>query len=110
MKIACLSCGHAYDVAEGTNLRGVTCPQCGKPPAAHFPHEKMLRFEAVESPAFARACEHARRGEADQAFAALEEAFRAGYDDVERVRSERDLAPLRNDPRFADLLKRYRPT
>lgn len=108
MKIACLSCGHAYEIAEGTNLRGVTCPKCGVPPAAHFPHEKMLRFESVENPAVARACEHARRGEREPALAALEEAFRAGYDDFERVENDPALSGLRGDPRFADLLKRYR--
>lgn len=108
MKITCLSCGHVYDVAEGTNLQGVRCARCGNPPAAHFPHEKMLRFEAVENAAVSRACDHARKGERDQALAALEEAFAAGYDDFERVESDPSLSPLRGDPRFADLVKRYR--
>ena len=108
MKITCLSCGHLYEIAEGANLRHVTCARCGNPPAAHFPHEKMLRFEAVESPAYARACSHALKGETDAALAALEEAFRAGYDDFERAESDPAIAPLRRDPRFADLIKRYR--
>ena len=108
MTIACLSCGHEHDVAEGTNLRGVRCPKCGTPPAAHFPHEKMLRFEAVRSEAYARACDHAGRGETERALAALEEAARGGYDDLERMEADPALAALRADPRFRELMKRLR--
>jgi hypothetical protein len=107
--IACLSCGREYDVPEGTDLRGVACPSCRTPAAADFTHEKMLRFEAVESEPYARACEHARRGEADRAFAALEEAVRGGYDDVERIAADPALAGLRADPRFRRLVDRHSP-
>src|SRR5437773_7350161 len=108
MKLTCLSCGHLHEVAEGTNLRGVACPRCGTPPSAHFPHEKMVRFEAVECEAYARACEHARRGERVQALEALEEAVRGGYDDVERIGAEPAFATLRSDPRFRELMNRKR--
>ena len=108
MKIACLSCGHVHEVAEGTDLRGVLCPKCKAPPAAHFPHEKMLRFEAVESATYARVCEHAGRGEVDAALAALEEALRGGYDDFERIGADPALGRVRADPRFRELMNRYR--
>jgi hypothetical protein len=108
MMIACLSCGRTHEVAEGTDLRGVACPGCGTPAAAHFPHEKMLRFEAVESAAYARACEEALRGKADGALAALEEAILGGYHDFERIGADPALAALRGDPRFRELMDRHR--
>jgi hypothetical protein len=108
VKIACLSCGHTHEVAEGTDLRGVVCPRCRTPAAAHFPHQKMLRFEAVESAAYARAGELARRGDPDGALAALEESIRGGYDDFERIAADPALAALRGDPRFRELMDRHR--
>jgi predicted nucleic acid-binding Zn-ribbon protein len=106
--IACLACGHLHAVPEGSTLRGVACPKCGTPAAAHFPHEKMMRFEAVESEAYARACEHARRGDPERALAALEEAVRGGYDDFERIGADPAFATLRADPRFREWMSRSR--
>ncbi len=108
MKLTCFHCSHLHEVPEGTDLRGVACPRCGTPPSAHFTHAKMLRFEAAGNGAYERACEHARRGEKAPALAALEEALAGGYDDFDLVDADPALAPLRSDPRYAELLKRYR--
>jgi hypothetical protein len=99
--ITCWNCGAAYDVADGADLRGVTCPSC-KNPAAHY-------FQNVSTPAYDRACQHAHRGEKDAALAALEEALRGGLD-LEIVDSDPALGNLRSDPRFASLVTKYRPT
>src|SRR5439155_6270718 len=32
VKITCWKCGRGYDVADGADLRGVSCPSCGNPP------------------------------------------------------------------------------
>lgn len=109
MRLACLSCGFEHDVAEGTNLRLVRCPRCGSPPAAHFPHEKFVRFESADHPLYAKAAEHAGRGETDAALAALEELLAGGYDDLERIGADRALAAVRADPRYRELMKRHRP-
>jgi hypothetical protein len=108
MKVTCLQCGHSYDVSEGADVAKIPCPACATPQGAHFPYAKSVRFEAVDHPAYLRACEHARRGDADGALAALEEAFRSGYDDFERPGADPALAGLRSDPRLADLVRRYR--
>ena len=98
-----MSCGHPHEVAEGADLGRVACPRCG------VPHERMVQLRPASDPAaYARACDCARRGALDDALAALAEAFAGGYDDFERVDHERSLAPLRRDPRFADLLKKAR--
>jgi hypothetical protein len=67
-----------------------------------------MRFESLESRAYATACERARAGDPDAALAALEEALVAGMD-LEIVDSDPALGKLRPDPRYAALLKKYRP-
>ena len=101
VKITCWKCGTGYDVADGADLRAVKCPQCGNPPTN--------TFELVGSPAYDRACDLARRGEKDAALAALEEALKGGID-LELVDNDPALGKLRSDPRFAPLVKKYRPT
>ncbi len=98
--ITCWKCGAGYGVADGADLRGVTCPQCKNPPTNYF--------QNVSSPAYDRACDHARRGEKDAALLALEEALKGGVD-LEIVDSDPALGKLRSDPRFAPLVKKYRP-
>src|SRR5687768_10575739 len=99
MKLTCLSCSHLFEVKEGDPLQGLKCPKCGVPIADHFPHAKSVRFESAENPAYARACELARRGEIEPALAALEEALRSGFD-PELAGSDPALAKLRADPRW----------
>jgi phage FluMu protein Com len=98
--ITCWKCGTGYDVADGADLRAVKCPQCKNPPTN--------TFQSLENAAYDRACDHARRGEKDAALTALEEALKSGVD-LEIVDSDPALGKLRSDPRFAPLLKRYRP-
>ncbi len=54
------------------------------------------------------ACSLALTGEADEAFAALARAVEQGYDDAGWMVEDEDLAALRTDARFADLLRRVR--
>lgn len=65
-------------------------------------------------------CAHSTVGDADKGCAALEAAFRSGYgsadlygfgkanEDYERLMRDADLANLRADPRFGEIVKRYR--
>ena len=52
------------------------------------------------------ACSLSLTGQPDQAFDALEKAAALGYADAEWMQSDEDLAPIRQDPRFARLLAR----
>jgi tetratricopeptide (TPR) repeat protein len=52
------------------------------------------------------ACSYALTGQTEEAFAALELAVELGFDDVEHLRDDQDLEPLRSDPRYAPLLER----
>ena len=53
------------------------------------------------------ACSYALLGMTDKAFTALERALRLGYSHFRRLRRDPDLKSLRDDPRFARLLRRY---
>jgi len=98
--ITCWKCGSGYEVADGAELRGVSCPACKNPPTNYF--------VPVGSPAYDRACERARSGDKDAALAALEEALTSGID-LEIVDSDPALGALRNDPRFVALVRKHRP-
>jgi Flp pilus assembly protein TadD len=52
------------------------------------------------------ACSLALTGDADGAFAALGQAIDLGYEDGALLSDDPDLAPLRGDPRFAELAQR----
>lgn len=54
------------------------------------------------------ACFLALDGRSDEAFAALEAAVRAGYRDVKHLANDEDLQALREDRRFAALLRKLR--
>ncbi len=49
---------------------------------------------------------HARRGEHDQAFALLEEAYDGRASQLFDIQNSRNFFPLRSDPRWADLMER----
>jgi hypothetical protein len=97
--ITCWKCGRGYDIADGADLRGVSCPACHNPPTNYFVE--------VGSPAYDRACELAKKGDLDGALAALEEALKAGAE-PELVDSDPALKALRRDPRFLSLVQPYR--
>ena len=54
------------------------------------------------------ACTYSLWGKTDQALEALEQALERGFDDFEHIDDDPDLDPLRADPRFAQLLARFR--
>jgi tetratricopeptide (TPR) repeat protein len=49
------------------------------------------------------ACSCAILGRADEALASLREAVGLGFDDLKLLRRDKDLDPLRQDPRFREL-------
>ncbi len=55
------------------------------------------------------ACSLALAGEIDAAFQALEAAVERGYGDAEHLAGDEDLAALRDDERFAALVRRLCP-
>lgn len=55
------------------------------------------------------ACSLALSGAIDAAFAALEAAVARGYRDAEHLAGDEDLAALREDERFAALVRRIQP-
>lgn len=50
------------------------------------------------------ACSHALLGHVDDAFTALHTAVEHGYQNAEWMIKDKDLQPIRNDPRFNQLL------
>lgn len=56
--------------------------------------------------AYRSAAAHAARGDLDAAFAALSSALDAGFPLPDRLRADADLATLRDDPRFAEMVQR----
>jgi hypothetical protein len=52
---------------------------------------------------------YAARGEKDKALAQLRITLEKGFRDFAAIDSSRDLATLRSDPRFQQLVGRYRP-
>ncbi len=53
------------------------------------------------------ACSLALLGRPDDAFASLERAMVLGYRDFAYMDKDPDLAPVREDPRYRDLRRRY---
>lgn len=63
-------------------------------------------FELGGAPgdAFNAACSHARAGAREQAFQWIERALKAGFDDLDQLRADPDLASLQGDPELDRLL------
>lgn len=63
-----------------------------------------LGFGRPENNMYNIACAHALLGERDLAFAALERSLAMGFLNLDGLRTDPDLASLREDPRFARLV------
>jgi tetratricopeptide (TPR) repeat protein len=72
-----------------------------KPPQASDGEVQAARYNS--------ACAHAALGAADQGLAALAACLGAGYEDFNQIERDPDLATLRADPRYQQLMARYRP-
>jgi len=71
--------------------------------ARRLPQDATVRYNL--------GCSLALGGDIDGAFAELARAVELGYGDAEHLRADEDLAALREDPRFGQLLERLsRPT
>lgn len=72
--------------------------------------DRRLARLAPEDPTvqYNLACSLALTGDRDGALAVLERAIALGYADADFLESDADLASLRAEPRFADLLRRLR--
>ena len=68
-------------------------------------------FEAHSAPgdAYNVACSASRLGHLDHALAWLEKAFRAGWNDAKALEEDPDLAAVREEPGFRDLLGKLTP-
>jgi len=62
---------------------------------------------AVPNATYNMACVLAADGDADAALEALERSFKDGFTQISFARIDPDLAPLWNEPRFADLINEY---
>ena len=67
-------------------------------------NEALGRYDDREGLLYNLACAEARLGETDQAFEHLATALAGRQDYVDLARGDDDLAPLRDDPRFAELV------
>jgi adenylate cyclase len=74
----------------------------------HEAEETIKRFQEIEKTQYAMsyyvATIYAALGEKDKAFSELEKAFEAHDWDLHRLKVDPAVAPLRDDPRFKDLL------
>lgn len=50
------------------------------------------------------ACSYALLGDANRAIPALQNALRAGWDDIDKIAEDSDFDPIRSDPRFAQVV------
>ncbi|MCM3875136.1 MAG: hypothetical protein NEA02_01830, partial [Thermoanaerobaculia bacterium] len=66
--------------------------------------EQAWKRGELPTAAYNLACLDSRTGRADQAFARLEKAIAAGFDDGVSLEKDPDLGPLRAKPRFAKIV------
>lgn len=62
------------------------------------PENKLIRYNL--------ACSYALTGQKDQALTSLDKAVELGYRDIEHLRQDHDLDPIKSDPRFQTIIKR----
>lgn len=84
---------------------GMVLTQLGRYAEGLAVDRKLVELQPEDSGArYNLACSLALVGECALALAALEEAVRLGYDDREHLLNDLDLASLREEPRFRELL------
>lgn len=66
--------------------------------------EKSWKLGELPTAVYNLACLDARKGRADAAFANLDKAIAAGFDDGASLEKDPDLAPLRGKPRWASIV------
>lgn len=90
--------------AQAWHMFGYSLHAAGKLDEALVIHQKAAEFPATADRAtYNIACVHALQGRADQAFAALEKAIVAGFDDLGLLQTDVDFDGLRKDPRMAKI-------
>lgn len=68
---------------------------------------KLIRLCPADPVVFYNlACSYALTADPDQAFLALYRAFELGYREWQHMETDKDLKPIRNDPRYSDLIQR----
>jgi hypothetical protein len=92
--------------AVDLGLLGLARLQLDQPAGAVAPLERAVALGGEPGTRYNLACARARSGEIDAALAALAGAIDAGFADTRLLAEDADLAPLRADPRFAELVRR----
>jgi serine/threonine-protein kinase len=109
--LALQTLGHAWALGSHAWVLGAigrVHAKAGRPDSARAVLARLdaLRLGEYTSP-YPAATVHAALGEKDQAFARLEQAFRERCEDLILLKIDPRLGPLRDDPRYVGLLKRY---
>lgn len=70
-------------------------------------HKRAAEFDAIRPVAlYNLACAYALTGKTDQAFDALDDAIQAGFNNPQTMAGDDDLASLRSDPRYPEMMQR----
>lgn len=97
--------------AQAWHMLGYSLHAGGKLDEALPAHLEAAKFPTTAGPAsYNVACVHALQGRADEAFTWLDKAVERGFDDVELLAKDTDLASLREDPRFTKLTEALKAT
>lgn len=92
--------------AKAALMHGYALHAAGRLDEALAAHERAAKFTEVSATALYNiACVHALQGNADKAFAALDQSIKAGFSMADHMKKDEDLASIRNDPRFASAMK-----
>lgn len=83
---------------------GVAAAQAGELGRARDLFQKSWDVAELPTAAFNLACVDVREGKKDAAFKQLDRAVGVGLDDERLLMTDTDLAPIRDDPRFATIL------
>lgn len=92
--------GQIQDPFELERL-GLAAANANQPDRARLFFDRAWKLGELPSAAFNLACLDARQGRTDPAFALLDQAIAAGFDDGVALEKDPDLASLRGKPRWA---------